>query len=101
MRIDEARQHRLSAQINFLRTAGGECQPFVVRSDREKSSARNRHGLRSCLARINCPEVSVVENEFRLGAVKGKKVGRKQCECCYGTHTENKLATRRWHLNSF
>src|SRR5207253_1076184 len=94
VRIDEARQHRLSAQVNFLRLAGGKRQHFVIRSDRKKSSARNRHRLRSRLPRIDRPEVSVVENKFRVGAVDRKKVAGKQREGSDGTHTENKLATR-------
>src|SRR6266446_2482048 len=101
MRIDEARQHRLSAQINFLRIAGGECQHFVVRSDREKSTAGNGHGLRSRLTWIDRPKVSVVKNKFGLGAVDGKKVAGKQREGSDGTHTENKLTTRSRHLISF
>src|SRR3981081_682500 len=98
MRIDEARHHRLSAQVNFLRITGGERQHFVIRSNREKSSARNRHGLRSWLARIGGPEVSVVKNEFWFSAVKGKKLTGKQCEGPDGAHSENKLTTRSWHL---
>src|SRR5258708_8925767 len=96
VRIDEARLHRLSAQVNFCRLAGGKRQHFVIRSDREKSSAGNRHGVRSRLARIDRPETSVVKNKFRLGAVDGKKR-----ESSDGTHTENKLATRSRHLISF
>jgi hypothetical protein len=101
VRIDKAWQHGLSAQINFLRIAGGERQHFVVRSDREKSSARNGHGLRSRLARIDRPETSVVKNEFGLGAVDGKKVAGKQRERSDGTHTINKVTTRSRHLISF
>src|ERR1700674_645826 len=101
VRIDESRQHRLSAQVNFLRIASGARQHFVVRADREKPSAGNGHGLRSRLARIDCPDVSVVENKFGLGAVDGKQVAGKQRERSDGTHTENKLATRSRHLNSF
>src|SRR6266404_742740 len=101
VRIDEAGQHRLPAQVNFLRLASGKRQHFVIRSDREKSSAGNRHGLRSRLVRINRPKISVVKNKFGLGAVDGKQVARKQREGSDGTHTENKLPTRSRHLNSF
>src|SRR6266446_1985913 len=101
VRIDEARQHRLSAQINFLRIARGECQHFVVRSDGEKSSAGKSHGLRSRLTWIDRPETSVVKNKFGLGAVDGKKVAGKQREGSDGTDTENKLTTRSRHLISF
>ena len=101
VRIDEAGQHRLSAQIKFFRIAGGERQQFVIRSDGEKSSAGNGHGLRSRLTRIDCPDVSVVKNKFGLGAVDGKQVSGKHRERSDGTHTVHKLTTRSWHLYSF
>src|SRR6266853_4031577 len=96
VRVDEARQHGLSAQVNFLRIAGGKRQHFVIRSDRMKSSPRNRHGLRSLLTWIDRPETCVVKNKFGLGAVDGKKR-----ESSDGTHTKNELATRSRHLISF
>jgi hypothetical protein len=67
--IDEARQNGLTAEVNFFCAACRQGEDFFVGSDGEEASVGDGDGLGFGLARVYGPEVSVVQDEFWLGAV--------------------------------
>src|SRR5580698_686265 len=87
MRVNEARQYSLAAEIDFLCRPTGQCQHLVIRSDGQKSSAGNRYRLRPRLSRIDGPEVSVKKDHLRFDTIHGKQREKSQC-----TQPKNKLA---------
>ena len=66
VRIVEARQDRLPAQVHFARERGRERQDIIVRAHQEKAASADRDGLRPRHLFVHCPDVPVVENYLWL-----------------------------------
>ncbi len=69
--VDEAGQDGLAAEVDLPGVAGGQSEDFVVGSDGKEASVGDGDGLSFGLVCVDGPEVSVVEDEFGLGAVYG------------------------------
>src|SRR5262249_20288340 len=89
MRIVEARKHGLESEVNFARACSGQGQHLSVRADGEKSRASDGHGLSSRLGWVDGPDVSVVQNDFRLFYARERQ--RQQA-----AHTLQEMPSREW-----
>src|SRR5215813_15316021 len=87
--IVETRKHGLEGKVDLARAGGGQRQHVSVRAYSEKSSAADGHGLSSRLGWIHGPDVSVVENDFRLFRAHERQ--RQQA-----AYTLQEMASREW-----
>src|SRR5215467_1867411 len=85
--IVETRKHGLESKVDLARAGRRQGQHVSVRADGQKSRAADGHGLSSRLGWIHGPDVSVVENDFRLfRAHEGK--------CQKAAHTLQEMPSR-------
>src|SRR5262249_7220513 len=89
MRIVEARKNGLESEVNFARVRGGQGQHLSVRAYGQKSRATDGHGLGSRLGWIFGPDVSVVQNDFRLLCARERQ--RQQA-----AHALEEMPSREW-----
>ena len=65
--IDQARQHRLAAEIDLLGARAGQLHDLGVRAGREDAPVANRHGLHDAKLRVDGHDLAVVEDVARRG----------------------------------
>src|SRR5882762_11814575 len=73
VRVDEAREDAMTAEIDLFRAAGGEREHFFVGADCVKVPVRDSNRLGARLARVHRPHVGVVQNEVGFAALDWKK----------------------------
>src|SRR6476646_10090262 len=89
VRVVEYGQHALKGQIDLSRARAGQGQYFSVRSHGRKSAAAYGHSLSLRLGLIQCPEISVMQDGFRLLASQQRQ-GQK------AAHTLHEIPSRKW-----
>lgn len=65
MRVNEAGNDGLSAEVNLDGARVGEPAHFLIRPDREEAPAGDGHCLRARLTSVNGDDVAVVEDRLR------------------------------------
>src|SRR6516225_10055019 len=66
MGVVETGKNALEGQVEFARARGGQRENLVIRADDQEPSAADRHSLSAGLGFIDSPDVSVVQDQFRL-----------------------------------
>jgi hypothetical protein len=78
VRVDEAREHGLSAEIHLSNAGRGEIHDVGIFPNGKEPAARNGHRFRNGFDRIHGHNVTVMENQVRLFLIEREKRERSK-----------------------
>ncbi len=100
MRVDEARNDGLAADIHGFRRAIGEGADFVIRADGHDALACNGDGLGIRLSRVNRDDLAVMKDQLRpLAQDGGERRAAHERQCGERARPPDQVASSHSHWN--